>query len=107
VAERFLLRVGAMDATTCNRWRQEVVSTEEWVHHIDQALPIQPGEAGGFLVRSAQTGLLGYLKPLNHNAQVPRAAYEKIASDLAFEAHVGVPPVVLYRRLNPPSDRGG
>src|SRR5438270_12172197 len=82
----FLLRMGAMDATIRERWRQEVVSAEDWVQHIEQALPIQPGEAGGFLVRSTQSGLLGYLKPLNHNPNVPRAAYEKIASDLGYEA---------------------
>jgi hypothetical protein len=80
-----------------------VVNTEEWVQHIEQALAIQPGEAGGFLVRSVQSDQLGYLKPLNHNAQVPRAAYEKIASDLAYEARISVPPVVLHRRPNPPA----
>jgi hypothetical protein len=92
-----------MDAAIRDRWRKEVVSTEDWVQHIDQARAIQPGEAGGFLVRSTQSGLLGYLKPLNHNAQVPRAAYEKIAADLAYEVHVSVPPAALHRRANPPA----
>jgi hypothetical protein len=90
-----------MDAKIRDRWRQEVVSTEDWVQHIDSAIPVQPGEAGGILVRSNQSGLIGYLKPLNPNAQVPRAAYEKIASDLAYEARISVPPVVLYRRQDP------
>jgi len=58
----------------------------------------QPGEAGGFYVRSQPSGQIGYLKPLNHNPGHPRAALEKIASDLAFEVGVNVPPVVLYVR---------
>jgi len=66
-------------------------------------MPIQPGGAGGFLVRSPQSALIGYLKPLNPNPQHPVAAYEKIASDLAYEVGVNVPPVVLHCRPNPPA----
>jgi hypothetical protein len=87
-----------MDPAIRSRWRQEVVNTEQWERHLDQARPVRSGEAGGFLVHSAQTGLIGYLKPLKSRGRYSRSAYEKIASDLAYEIGVNVPPVVLYRR---------
>jgi hypothetical protein len=87
-----------MDAAIRCSWRQQVVNTERWERHSDAARPVRGGEAGGFLVRSVQTGLIGYLKPLNPRGHHSRSAYEKIASDLAYEIGVNVPPVVLYRR---------
>jgi hypothetical protein len=88
-------------------WRQQVVNTEQWEPHLDQARPVRGGEAGGFLVRSPLTGLIGYLKPLQPRAGPSRPAYEKIASDLAFDSGINVPPVVLYRRpdAQPPQPR--
>jgi len=51
--------------------------------------------------------MIGYLKPLNPRAGHSRPAYEKIASDLAHDIGVNVPPVVLYRRpdAQPPEPR--
>jgi hypothetical protein len=87
-----------MDPAIRDCWRKVVVTTDEWKPHSDQARPVRGGEAGGFLVRSAQTGLIGYLKPLKPRPGHSRPAYEKIASDLAYETGVNVPPVVLCRR---------
>ncbi len=97
-----------MNPAVRDAWRKVVVTTEEWEPHSDQARPVRGGtEAGGFLVRSLMTGLIGYLKPLKPRGNNSRAAYEKIASDLAFEIRVNVPPVVLYRRpdAQPPEPR--
>jgi hypothetical protein len=60
------------------------------------------GVGGGILVRSCPSGLVGYLKPLRAIPYIPVAAYEKIASDLACEVGVNVPPVVLHRRPDLP-----
>jgi hypothetical protein len=45
--------------------------------------------------------LVAYLKPTKDEPNHPRAAYEKIASDLAYEVELSVPPVVLYVRPDP------
>src|SRR5262249_47205118 len=82
------------------QWRNEVVSNEIWDKHINPAQPVQPGEAGGFLVRSGG-GVVAYLKPTKDEPSCPRPAHEKICADLAFEIGLPVPPAVLYRRPNP------
>jgi hypothetical protein len=84
-----------MNDAVCAEWRKTIVSTENWVQHLEVA---EAGEAGGRYVRSDASGLVAYLKPLRKRASHPRAAYEKICSDLSHEIRVGVPPVVLYRR---------
>lgn len=83
-------------------WRSEVVSVDQWDQHLNPAQPAQPGEAGGFFVRS-QAGIVAYLKPTTNQGH-PRAANEKICSDLAFDLKLPVPPAVLYRRPNPPGN---
>lgn len=65
----------------------------------DTTISSQPGEAGGYFVSNVSNSLKAYLKPTskcppNH----PRAALEKIASDIAYELDLPVPPVQLYRR---------
>jgi hypothetical protein len=89
-----------MNAAIREAWRKTIVTDEEWKQHADAARPVRTGEAAGFLVRSGGTGLIGYLKPLNapRGPGHARPAYEKIASDLAYEVSVNVPPVILYRR---------
>jgi hypothetical protein len=93
-----------MYASLRAKWRSDLMTEEEWQPYSDQAAPTQaqPGEAGGFLAKSSPSGLIGYLKPLD-SAPRPRAAYEKIASDLAHAAGIPVPGVVLYRRTAPPA----
>jgi hypothetical protein len=55
------------------------------------------GEAGGFFVESdAIGGRRAYMKPLRSG--LSRAAREKIASDLAFDLAVPVPPALLATR---------
>jgi hypothetical protein len=82
------------------QWRKEVSSEHKWV--VDQASPIQSGEAGGYRVISPDP-LIGYLKPTRVcDENSPRAANEKIVSDLAFDLNFSVPPVLLYRRTAAP-----
>ncbi len=68
---------------------------ERWIENTAMSSP--HGEAGGLHVKCGGTN--GYAKPLNpHHDGCPRAAHEKIASDLAFELMLPIPPVVLWRR---------
>jgi hypothetical protein len=56
------------------------------------------GEAQGFFVECKAKGLRGYLKPTRIDPPFtvhPRAAHEKIASDLAFDLGLPVPPAIL------------
>src|SRR5207249_599738 len=55
------------------------------------------GEADGFFVTAGD--LSGYGKPGSSASLArPRAAYEKIASDLAFDLGLPVPPCLLWER---------
>ena len=90
-------------------WRDYVMSPWSWTRASNQAgnlpTPVK-GEAGGFDVTSAALGgRRAYLKPLRRGATPAhaRAAREKIASDLAHDLGVRVPPVVLYQRQGFPS----
>jgi hypothetical protein len=86
-------------AEVCREWRQEIFSTRSW--QIDNSVPINPGEAGGFRVRAAGFAQSAYLKPIRVcDPQSPRAANEKIVSDIGFELRLNVPPVQLYRRTD-------
>lgn len=55
------------------------------------------GEGGGFLVVLEELGRKAYLKPTRRDDGA-RAAREKIASDLAADLEINVPPVLLARR---------
>lgn len=57
------------------------------------------------MVRAPDFAFPAYSKPTKPSPPGrPRAAYEKIASDLAYELGLRVPPVLLYRRDPCPSD---
>jgi hypothetical protein len=83
-------------------WRKQILSPLAW------SSPGNPGEAGGqaqgFFAKCG--GLTGFAKPTkqpNEPAEAPpRAVHEKIASDLAFDLRLPVPPVVLWRRHQEP-----
>lgn len=90
-----------MDDDIRRKWRALVESDQPWTIEKAVARPSR-GEAKGLWVRSA-SGLAGYLKPTKLNPTRYRAAYEKIAADLAFETSVNVPPAVLYRRTDVPA----
>jgi hypothetical protein len=91
-------------------WRNLVMSPWVWTDAANQAgaLPNPVGgEAGGlFVTAAALGGRRAYLKPkkLAPTPAHARAAREKIASDLASDLGVRVPPVVLYSRPNPGTD---
>lgn len=92
-------RVGDLPAV----WRRDVFTKRIWQIEANRA--IQEGEAGGFVVQSPGFEHLAYLKPTNIcTPDRPKAAYEKIAADLAFDVGVSVPPVLLYRRKHAPED---
>jgi hypothetical protein len=82
------------------QWRREVFSGRVWT--IDHTSLLQAGEAGGFRVVSPEP-LTAYLKPTRLcDEHTPRAANEKIVSDLAFDLDFSVPSVLLYRRTSVP-----
>lgn len=85
------LRFAPRELELWNDWSQSVLSTDGWVI----AGPVGDGESGSsFITRS--DGLRGIAKPALQNGDMPRAAHEKIASDLALEVGVPVPPVILW-----------
>lgn len=87
-------------------WRTEVLSKYPWHPSKSQAGALAKGEAGGFMVHCDYLGRQAYLKPRRRDGARghERAAREKIASDLAFDLGVTVPPVLLYRRDGAGSD---
>lgn len=78
-------------------WRAEVVSSADWVPAANQA-GANHGECGGLFVTTAGFDRRAYLKPAKAERWPAPAAKEKIASDLAFELGLPVPPAVLYSR---------
>lgn len=66
----------------------------------------RPGVEGGFWVAAGP--IRGYAKPLGGDTVDPHrrpvAAIEKIASDLAFDLGLPVPPVTLFERKAPSSE---
>lgn len=79
-------------------WRELVELPGRWRRSSSQAgglLVANKGEAGGYFVEvDAVPGRRAYLKPLKRHGW-RRAAREKIASDLASQLGVTVPPVLL------------
>ena len=81
-------------------WRNTVVTTDAWlVQHIVH----QYSEAQAMFVRNG--AISGYGKPGRNQPPVSqhcRAAHEKIASDLAFELGLPIPPTILWDRTPHP-----
>ncbi|MDP1824352.1 MAG: hypothetical protein Q8L48_13945 [Archangium sp.] len=80
-------------------WREQVELPGTWSRSWSQGGGLfefdKNGEAGGFFVElSAFPGRRAYLKPIKRQHH-RRAAREKLASDLAFELGVSVPPALL------------
>ena len=75
-------------------WRDSLVTDEAWeiIGNPGEA----QGESRGFFVRLDD--LKGFAKPSQLKPDKFRAGHEKIASDLAFELGLPVPPVVLWHR---------
>ncbi|WNG54452.1 hypothetical protein F0U59_06385 [Archangium gephyra] len=79
------------------QWRGEVLTSSTWTQVGDV---IEHFESEPFFVRSSE-GAAGLAKPGTVEPpvhQLPRAAHEKIASDLAFDLGLPVPPVLLWSR---------
>lgn len=87
-------------------WRGLIDPPYRWRKCANQAGALadyREGEGGGFFVESDRLeGRRAYLKPRQPDAArvFCRAAREKIASDLAAEVGVCVPPVVLAQRFD-------
>jgi hypothetical protein len=103
----------AEPATTdevAEEWRRQVVSPLSWARADSQAGALQ-GECGGYFVTSE--GLFrrrAYLKPikrLDDHQERAVAAREKIASDLAYDLGLPVPPAVLVPHPGSPPLPGG
>lgn len=84
-------------------WRREA-TWDRWTRADNQAGAIQ-GESGGFMVKVTDFNRRAYLKPADTKTDDLthcRAAREKIASDLAYELNLPVPPACLSKHhLNP------
>ncbi len=86
----------ATNTEIATRWRDAVMSPHaEWKTSPNKAGYVE-GMSKGFMVSCCELDRRAYLKPIEPMGDV--AAREKIASDLAFELGVAVPPVVLARR---------
>lgn len=93
-------------------WRKDIRSEARWTKASNQAGAVGAkvvGEAGGFFVESeALPGRRAYLKPRKREGASKyraRAAREKIASDLAFDFGLLVPPVLLWERAADQEER--
>jgi hypothetical protein len=90
-------------------WRREVTLGCRWVEVPNTAGvlgDVQEGEAGGLFVHADRwPRRRAYMKPRKRDPdpRSARAAREKICADLAFEVGCLVPPVVLARRENGPT----
>lgn len=86
------------------QWTENLFTEMEW--RADDAFSFEPGEAGGFIAVADGFPYKGYLKPVNPSDHTnhPRAANEKIVSDLAARLGLSVSPVLLYRRNNCPEN---
>ena len=86
-------------------WRQHVITPLVWTKAVNQA-GVSPGEAGGYFVEAGGFDRRAYLKPSASHPdarQRCRAAREKIASDLAYDLTIMVPPVQLYTLASAPT----
>ncbi len=92
---------GATTTEIAALWRAHARIDYEWRACANQAgvlgAPVA-GEAGGLFVECDALGRRAYMKPIRSDAQVCRAAREKIASDLAHDLGLAVPPVILAER---------
>lgn len=76
-------------------WRQEAKSRTSW--SADGTPGHLGGQASGYRVTSGTVN--AFAKPSvvgPENPQIPRAAHEKIAADLAHEMGLPIPPVILH-----------
>jgi hypothetical protein len=88
--------------TLARDWRARIESEDEWAATSAPG-PATGGESAGYLVSCGPVN--AYCKPSMTDASpvpVPRAAHEKIASDLAQDLELPVPPAVLLRWGTPP-----
>lgn len=88
----------AQNAEIARQWRALAISHERWERSENQAGAFT-GEANGYMVRlpSLDRDRRAYLKPVTPH-EIRRAAREKIASDLAHDLGLPVPPVLLVNR---------
>lgn len=89
--------------TLISDWSNNLFTQKEW--QKDEKRAIVQGEAGGFFVYTNEFPFDCYLKPLHpsDHSMLPRAANEKISSDIAQMLELPVPPVLLYFRNNCPN----
>lgn len=90
------------NAEIADDWRGAAWLPYTWRRASNQAGAIDrfvDGEGGGLKVHSDNLpGRVCYLKPRWKSGTVQRAAREKIASDLAYDLELSIPPVILADR---------
>jgi hypothetical protein len=89
-------------------WRSDAWRAYAWKRAPNQAGTVEQlieGESGGLYVHCDELpGRRAYMKPRRKTNTVRRAAREKIASDLAYDLQVNVPPALLADRQEPGSE---
>jgi len=83
-------RFAVREQSVAESWATEVVSHLKW----ELGPPFGDGESNPVRVKNS-AGLCGIAKPA-FDRDIPRAAHEKIAADLAYLLDLPVPPVVLW-----------
>lgn len=87
-------RFATREAILAEEWQTLVETTGQWT----LGDPVGTGESGSLHI-TGEGGLCGIAKPA-FQGDMPRAAHEKIAADLAHILGVPVPPVILWRNPN-------
>lgn len=84
------------------RWRDQVYTRQHWT---EETRPRSEGDSGTVWVRSGNDSGIG--KPIKRRINFDHAASEKIASDLAHDLLLPIPPVVLWQRnpVDPDQER--
>ena len=98
---------GGANGEIATEWRKHAECPFPWKPCVNSAGvlgTVAKGEGGGLFVSfDAFGGRRAYMKPTKKALPMyAKAAREKIASDLAFEVGVAVPPVMLATRDRPP-----
>lgn len=85
-----LRRFADREAIVADEWQDLVQSADVW----SLGDPVGTGESGSLHI-TGEDSLCGIAKPA-FQKQMPRAAHEKIAADLAHALGLPVPPVILW-----------
>jgi len=89
-----------VDVNVSRVWRNKLLTEDHW--EPDPNIERRPGLYGGQWMRCIETNNRAWEKPQVHTPGKPRCVREKVASDLAYELELPVPPVLLrFAQVDP------